>query len=150
MLQIIVVSDSYNHFEKPILEYIKRLSKDIKIIKIKPEKNWWEEIIRKKETDKIIEIIEKEKWFFIWMDNLWDEMDTYWFHEFISKTQMRQNKITFIIGWSYWYDKFILDKYLHKSISFSMMTLPHSLALLFLLEQIYRIKSIDKNTWYHH
>gem|GEM_PF-4332656 len=39
MLQIIIVSDSFNHFDKPIQEYFKRLGKEINVIKIKPEKN---------------------------------------------------------------------------------------------------------------
>jgi len=30
------------------------------------------------------------------------------------------------------------------------MTLPHSLAFLVLLEQIYRVEQIEKNTGYHH
>jgi len=150
MLQVIIVSDSFNHFDKPISEYIKRLGKDVKIIKIKPEKNWEVSTIIKKETEKIKEVLEKEKWFVVWLDFLWDELSTEKFYEFVNKTIQRQPKITFIIGWSYWYDKENLDWFLHKKISFSTMTFPHSLALLMLLEQMYRIKSIEKNTGYHH
>ena len=61
MLQIIIVSDSFNHFDKPISEYIKRLGKEVKIFKIKPEKNGEIATIIKKETEKIKEIIDKEK-----------------------------------------------------------------------------------------
>jgi 23S rRNA pseudoU1915 N3-methylase RlmH len=61
MLQIIIVSDSFNHFDKPISEYIKRLGKEVKIFKIKPEKNGEISTIIKKETEKIKEIIDKEK-----------------------------------------------------------------------------------------
>lgn len=150
MLQIIIVSDSFNHFEKPISEYIKRLGKDVKIIKIKPEKNWEISIIIKKETEKIKEILEKEKWFIIWLDFLWDELSTEIFNEFINKTIQRQSKITFVIGGSYWYDKEIMETILHKKLSLGKMTFPHSMAYLMLLEQIYRIKSIEKNTGYHH
>lgn len=150
MLQIAIISDNYNHFEKPISEYIKRLGKDVKIIKIKPEKNGDPQTIIKRETDKIKELLSKEKWFVVWLDNEWDMLSTMWFFDFTSKTLARQSKITFVIWWSYWYDKKELDSYLHKKFSLSGMTLPHSMAFLMLLEQIYRIKSIEKNTWYHH
>lgn len=150
MIQVLIVSDSYNHFDKPIQEYIKRLGKDIKIIKIKPEKNWEIEVIIKKETEKIVEFIEKEKWFVIWLDNNWDNLDTIEFGNFISKTLIRQPKITFLIGGSYGYKKDIIDKYVHKKLSFGKITIPHSLAFLVLLEQLFRIKSIERNTGYHH
>lgn len=150
MIQILVVSDSYNHFDKPIQEYIKRLGKNTKIIKIKPEKNWEINTIIKKETDKIIDFLEKEKWFVIWLDNLGDSLDTIELSNFISKTLTRQSKITFLIWWSYWYDKNLLEKYIHKKISFGKITIPHSLAFLVLLEQLFRIKSIENNTGYHH
>lgn len=150
MLQIIIVSDSFNHFDKPIQEYIKRLGKEINIIKIKPEKNWETEVIVRKETEKIKEVLLKEKGFVIWLDFLWDELSTEKLAEFVDKTLLRQSKITFVIGGSYWYDKVTLDLFLHKKISLSKMTFPHSMACLMLLEQIYRIKSIAKNTGYHH
>lgn len=150
MLQIIIVSDSFNHFDKPISEYIKRLGKDIKIIKIKPEKNGEIEVIIRKETDKIIEVIEKEKGFFVWLDFLGDQLSTEKLNEFINKTTNRQSKITFVIWGSYGYNKEALDKYLHKKLSFSPMTFPHSMAFLMLLEQLYRVKSIEKWSGYHH
>lgn len=150
MLQIIIVSDSFNHFDKPISEYIKRLGKDIKIIKIKPEKNGEIDTIIRKETDKIIEIIEKEKWFFIGLDFEGDELSTEKLLDFVNKTIARQPKITFVIGGSYGYNKEVLDKFLHKKLSLSLMTFPHSMAFLLLLEQLYRIKSIEKGSGYHH
>lgn len=150
MLQILIVSDSFNHFDKPIQEFIKRLGKDIKITKIKPEKNWEISTIVRKETDKIIEFLEKEKWYVIWLDYEWDEFSTEQLNDFIAKTLSRQSKITFIIWGSYWYDKELLSKYIHKKLSLSKMTYPHSMAFLVLLEQLYRIKSIEKGTGYHH
>ncbi|EKE28389.1 MAG: hypothetical protein ACD_3C00067G0023 [uncultured bacterium (gcode 4)] len=150
MLQIIIVSDSFNHFDKPISEYIKRLGKEVKIFKIKPEKNGEIATIIKKETEKIKEIIDKEKWYFIGLDFLWDEISTEDFNDFINKTIQRQPKITFVIGGSYGYDKEMMDPYFQKKLSLSKMTFPHSMAFLMLLEQIYRIKSIEKKTGYHH
>lgn len=150
MLQIVIVSDSFNHFDKPISEYIKRLWKELKIIKLKPEKNWEISTIIKKETEKIKEALLKEKGFFVGLDFLWDELSTEGFYEFVWKALMRQPKITFVIGWSYGYDKDELDSMIHKKLSLSKMTMPHSMAFLTLLEQLFRIKSIEKNTWYHH
>ncbi|MDD2565915.1 MAG: 23S rRNA (pseudouridine(1915)-N(3))-methyltransferase RlmH [Candidatus Gracilibacteria bacterium] len=150
MFQIIIVSDSFNHFEKPISEYIKRLGKDIKIIKIKPEKNGEISTIIRKETEKIKEVLEKEKGFIIGLDFLGDELSTEAFNEFANKTIQRQSKLTFVIGGSYGYDKELMEPILHKKLSLSKMTFPHSMAFLMLIEQIYRIKSIEKNTGYHH
>ena len=61
MIKIIIVIDSYKHFETSVKEYEKRLGKTVEVIKIKPEKNGNTQEIIDKETKKIIEKLKKEK-----------------------------------------------------------------------------------------
>ncbi|EKE26489.1 MAG: hypothetical protein ACD_4C00267G0007 [uncultured bacterium (gcode 4)] len=149
MIRIIEVSDSFSHFLEPIKEYEKRL-KWIEIHKIKPENKWDSKYIIKNESLKIKKFLEKDKWFNIYLDILWEELDTMKFYEFIEKIYQENSKINIIIWGAYWIDLSILWNLINKKISLSKMTFPHSLALLLILEQIYRIENIKKNTWYHH
>ena len=61
MIKIIIVIDSYKHFETGVKEYEKRLGKIVEVIKIKPEKNGSTQEIIDKETKKIIEKLDKQK-----------------------------------------------------------------------------------------
>lgn len=149
MIKLIVVSDSFSHFKDAILEYEKRLS-DIEIIKIRPENSTDIKNIIKKETLKIKSYLEKNKGYNIYLDILWNELDTKKFFEMIEKIYLSNSKINIIIWWSYWVDLVMLESLIDQKISLSKMTFPHSLALLMILEQIYRIENIKKNTWYHH
>lgn len=55
----------------------------------------------------------------------------------------------FIIGGPYGLGRAVLERARHK-ISFGPMTLPHELAAVLLLEQLYRAESILRNLPYHH
>ncbi len=149
MFKIIVISDSYSHFDWPIKEYFNRL-KNISIIKIKPEKWKKIDIIIKKETEKIKNFLEKERWYNIYLDINWSYVSTEDLFNFIENLKQSNSKINFIIGWAYWINLNILDKYINKKISLSKLTLPHNLAFLVLLEQLYRIETIKNWSWYHH
>jgi len=69
---------------------------------------------------------------------------------FIEKSKLTHPDVTFLIAGAYGIDDEILKDLIDKRISFSPMTFPHSLALLVLLEQLYRVIQIEKNTGYHH
>ncbi|MDD2486959.1 MAG: 23S rRNA (pseudouridine(1915)-N(3))-methyltransferase RlmH [Candidatus Gracilibacteria bacterium] len=149
MIRLIIVSDSFSHFKDAILEYEKRL-KDIEIFKIKPENSTDVKNIVKKETGKIKGYIEKNKGYTIYLDVLGESLDTNRFHDLIEKTYQNNSKINIIIGGAYGIDLNAMGNIIDMKISLSKMTFPHSLALLMILEQIYRIDSIKKNTGYHH
>lgn len=55
--------------------------------------------------------------------------------------------ITFIIGSAHGIQKDLLQKY--KPFSLSKMTFPHLIARVLLIEQIYRVVTIEKNIQYH-
>jgi 23S rRNA (pseudouridine1915-N3)-methyltransferase len=56
----------------------------------------------------------------------------------------------FIIGWPYGLDEPVLAKYIDVKISFWAITLPHGLAKVTLLEQLYRIGTIEDGKSYHY
>lgn len=149
MYKIIIVSDSNKHFEVPILEYLKRLWKYVEIIKIKPEKNWEKNHIIGKETRKILDKIEKTKWFKIVLNPIWKNLNTEKFYELLELKKQNYWNIVFIIGWANGLDYDKLKAYIDLNLNLWEMTLPHSLALLVLLEQIYRSEMIKKWTDYN-
>ncbi|EKD65877.1 MAG: hypothetical protein ACD_49C00077G0005 [uncultured bacterium (gcode 4)] len=149
MIQLIIVTDGFSHFEKAINEYIKRLNK-LKIIKIKSEKSTEKNRIISEETKSIKQVLEKEKWYNIYLDIAWESLSSLEFHNTIEKLFLHNPKINIIIWGAYWIDDKILDPLINKKLSLSKMTFPHSMSLLIILEQIYRIENIKKNTWYHH
>jgi 23S rRNA (pseudouridine1915-N3)-methyltransferase len=71
------------------------------------------------------------------------------FSEFVSK-QLSQSRgrIVFAIGGAYGFTPEILEKY--TTIKLTDFTLPHHLARLILVEQLYRASEITKGTGYHH
>ena len=71
------------------------------------------------------------------------------FHDFVHSKITLFNSVYFLIGGSYGVSKNIM-KNAHAVISLSKMTLPHMLARLILVEQIYRVITIINNHPYHH
>ncbi len=144
---ILNISDSDKHFDTAINEYTKRLWKSIKIENIKPFKDSNQELVIQKETDKIIEILKKkyQKFQKVFLVKEWEMLDTHQFKDLVS------NKDTvFIIWWPYWLDFKKIEKFVDNKISFGKITLPHWIAKLTLLEQIYRAYTIDIGKKYHY
>lgn len=149
MIKIIIVIDSYKHFETSILEYEKRLGKQVGIIKIKPEKNWSTQEIIKKETSKIIEKLEKEKGYKVILNPAWKDYTTEAFLDLVEKSQKELANIVFIIGWAYGPNYETLTPYVDSSLSLGKMTFPHPMAFTLLLEQCYRVGMIKAWKSYH-
>lgn len=146
---IISISDNNKHFSSAISEYIKRLGKDLEIIDIKPEKNGTREHIIQKETQKLLQYIEKKsswanKPYIVLLAKEGKQLTTEQCVKIIEKNP------TFVIGWPYWVDLGAFDTIPHEKIAFGNITLPHGLAKLVLLEQIYRAKMIHEGREYHY
>jgi 23S rRNA (pseudouridine1915-N3)-methyltransferase len=72
------------------------------------------------------------------------------FSQFILKQQEQATKsLVFVIGGSYGLDETVLEAAQYK-MSLSSMTLPHQLARLIFVEQLYRAFTIIKGEKYHH
>lgn len=132
-------------------EYLKRLSPfyEIKINEIR-EESFDEKSDREKikllEAEKILAALEKTKTEnIVALDEHGKKFSSTAFSEFISPLA----DITFIIGGPLGLHQKILEKVKQK-ISFSDMTFTHQMIRVFLLEQIYRAKTINIGKKYHY
>ena len=148
MYKIIITWDSYKHFDSPIKEYVKRLWKTCEIVKLKPVKNWTDKQIIEKETANLIKVLEKQNAFKIVLNPCWKSFSSRDFFNFIEKKKSLHWNFIFIIGWALGLDYNRLKSYIDFELNLWKMTMPHSLALLVLLEQIYRVEMIKKGTSY--
>ena len=77
-------------------------------------------------------------------------MDTTEFSNMLEDAKNASEDTIFIIGGSYGLDLEIFSGIMHKTMKISDFVMPHSLALLVLIEQIYRAHEIMKGSGYHH
>jgi len=145
-IKIISFIDSFKHYENPIKEFQKRLGKTIELIKLKPVKNW---NIIEKETDILIGILNKEKWFKIVLNPNWKNLSTEEFYDLIELKKQIYKNIIFIIWWANWIEYSRIKHLVDFELNFWKMIMPHILIILVLIEQIYRITMIKKWTNYH-
>lgn len=146
MYTILNISDNDKHFSGAIEEYIKRMPKSVKIDTIKPTKNGTQEIIKSKDTDNIISLLENKykNYYKVMLSIEWKTMDTMKFKDLC----LSKDNVVFIIWWPYGLEEDRLP--LDTKISFGWMTMPHGLAKLVLLEQIYRAECIKIWKNYHY
>ena len=145
-IKILCISDSDKHFTSAIEEYIKRLDRDLEIVSIKPEKNGSREQIINKETDKLIERLEKDRGYKVLLSKDGTQCDTV----DMTKIIQDENVVTFIIWGPYGFNEEKFEGVVQAKIAFGSITLPHGLAKLTLLEQVYRAKSIIEWREYHY
>ena len=149
MFTILCIADSDKHFSSAIEEYCKRLGKDLKIENLKPFKDDNHHLVIQKETKSLIEVLSKkyssaQK---ILMIKEWEKRDT------IQLSQnLKAKETVFIIGWPYGVDEAQLVAAFPqiKKLSFWAITLPHGLAKLTLIEQLYRVTTLRTGKKYHY
>ena len=144
---ILNISDSDKHWASAIWEYTKRLWKSVILDNLKPCKNGTREQIIEKETREVLEKLNKKykDWNYILMSKDWDLVTTEKFLDIC-----KNKNIVFIIWWPYGLNEDELVKNWAKKVAFWKITLPHWLAKLTLLEQIYRIGTIESGKSYHY
>lgn len=115
---------------------------------LKPNRNWTNDQIIQKDTEKIIEILERKYWNYIkvLLSKDWEKIDTINLHKFFKSN----DNIIFIIWWPFGLNEEALKTKVNKLISFWNITMPHWLAKLVLMEQIFRVDCIEKNKTYHY
>jgi len=146
MFIILNISDSDKHWKAVIEEYTKRLGKSVKIENIKPHRNGNTEQMIQADTENIITKLGKfseYKKFLLSKEG--KQVDTLALHKLLTN----QNCV-FIIGWPYGLNEQELTKHIDSKISFWAITLPHGLAKVTLLEQLYRIETIEQWKSYHY
>lgn len=146
MFTILSISDSDKHREKVVEEYTKRLGKSVKIENIKPSRKGNNEQMIQADTENIITKLEKfSEYKKILLSKEGKIIDTLALHKLL----IDQN-VVFIIGGPYGLDESKLNPYIDTKISFGAITLPHGLAKVTLLEQLYRIGTIAQGKSYHY
>lgn len=135
-------------FVEAIKEYQKRISKYIKIDIIEtPDYNYDNIKTIREESNVIMKNINKND-YNILMDIHGQMQDSISFAKKIEETLIINSNITFIIGGSLGVNE-ELKKICDYKLSFSMMTFPHQLFRIILLEQIYRAFKIINHEEYH-
>ncbi|MGZ9414536.1 23S rRNA (pseudouridine(1915)-N(3))-methyltransferase RlmH [Mycoplasma sp. 480] len=141
-ITIIAVGKLQKNYLTLFQEYEKKISffSKIDVIEIKELQEENIEIKKEKETNKILELIPKNSTVFL-CSLKGKQMDSFEFSNLIDKSN-----ITFIIGGS---NGVIEDKIDAQKINFSLLTFPHQLFRVLLVEQIYRAFAIKNNIKYH-
>lgn len=155
-ISIICVGKIKEKFYKDAInEYLKRLSKYIKIniIEVNDEKapenisKAQEEIIKNQEGERILKNLKDN--FIICLAIEGKKLNSEEFSKFINEKMISSEKnISFIIGGSLGLSAKIIKK-ADFLLSFSDMTFPHQLMRVILTEQIYRAYKIIKKEPYH-
>ena len=135
-------------FREAIEEYQKRISKYTKIeIMEVSDYSYDDKKTIKEESSEIMKILNKND-YNILMDINGKMLDSLSFAKKIDDTLIFNSNITFIIGGSLGVSE-ELKRICDYKLSFSMMTFPHQLFRIILLEQIYRAFKIINNEEYH-
>ncbi len=138
-IKIITIGKPDKKFKDLFEFYFKRLNYFFKVEKIhlKDNKNKNKNIIEKVGND-----------FFIVLDEKGREFNSYKLAEFIEKKNMGGVNLSFLIGGDSGHDEEIIKK-ADLLFSLSKLTFPHDLAMVILVESLYRAGSIIKKHPYH-
>ncbi len=125
-------------YQRRVQKYLKWISKDVKIeiVYIKDIKN---------KTLTKLDKLKKNNFFSICLSENGIQMSSNTFSKFIFNNK---EKLSFIIGGPDGHSSEIL-KEADYILSLSKMTMPHEMATLVFIEQIYRALSIKKGSKYH-
>ena len=149
MIKIICIGKIKEKFyQEAINEYKKRISKytNIEIIEL-PDYNYDVKKTMISEYQGIMKVLNKSD-YNILLDISGNQIDSISFAKKINDTLIVNSNITFIIGGSLG----VVDELrniVDYRLSFSIMTFPHQLFRIILLEQIYRAFKINNNEEYH-
>ena len=149
MIKIICVGKvKENYYRDAIEEYLKRLSKytKVEIIEVN-DLNYDKEKTIREESKLIIDKLNNND-YKILMDIQGEILDSVTLSKKINDLMISNSNITFIIGGSYGVSD-ELKRMVDYRLSFSILTFPHQLFRVVLLEQIYRSFKIINNEEYH-
>ena len=151
-IKIITIGNKPNKWElEGEKHYIKQLPKNINVnylhIKGQQHPNMSKKEILQKESDLILSKISERDYIVSW-DVRGKSFDSEEFSAFLSKCTQAKKEIIFIIGGSFGLSEDILNKS-NLILSASLLTFPHRLFRLVLMEQIYRAYTIINKKPYH-
>ena len=149
MIKIICVGKVKEaYYRDAIEEYLKRLSKytKVEIIEVN-DLNYDKEKTIREESKLIIDKLNNND-YKILMDINGEILDSVALSKKLNDLMISNSNITFIIGGSYGVSD-ELKRMVDYRLSFSILTFPHQLFRVVLLEQIYRCFKIINNEEYH-
>ena len=152
LIKIISIGNKLNSWEsQSIQHYKKQLPKNFKIdfINLKSQQNpkySKKEVIKKESELLISKILENE--FVVVCDSMGELTNSGEFSCLLKSCQEMNKTISFIIGGSFGLSEEIKSK-ADKIFSASLLTFPHRLFRLILVEQIFRAHTIISNMPYH-
>ena len=152
LIKIISIGNKLNSWEsESIQHYKKQLPKNFKIdfINLKSQQNpkySKKEVIKKESELLISKILEDE--FVVACDSMGELTDSGEFSCLLKSCQEMNKTISFIIGGSFGLSEDVKSK-ADKIFSASLLTFPHRLFRLILVEQIFRAHTIISNMPYH-
>lgn len=150
MIKIVCVGKIKEKYLKDaITEYQKRISKYTKLNIIEVKDYDYDDINKVLQEEK--EQIEKHidsKDYLITLEIEGKQITSEELAKTLDNTLTINSNITFVIGGSYGIDQSIKNK-ANFHLSFSLLTFPHQLFRVLLLEQIYRAYKINNNESYH-
>ena len=151
-IKIINVGNKLNKWESDGIGYYqKQLPKNIKIsfinLKGQQNSNLSKKEVLQKEGKQVLSKISRSDFVISW-DSTGKQLDSYEFSNFILDSTQSKKEIFFIIGGSHGLSMEVLNRS-NQVFSASLLTFPHRLFRLILMEQIYRAFSIMQNKPYH-
>lgn len=149
MIKIYIFADSHKHFRDAIDEYIKRLGKKVEVVELKPVKKGNHEQIILAESKILNERLAWEHGYKIVLSPNGKNISTEEFKDIIETQKNSGKRIILAIWGANGLDYSLLKQSINLELSLGKMVLPHSLAFLVLLEQIYRCSEIEKGSGYH-
>lgn len=149
MVTIYIFADSHKQFSDALREYQKRLGKQLEIRELKPVKKWNPKEIIHAETEILREKLQKESAYIVVLSPKGKNISTEELWVIIEQKKCSGEKVIFVIGGANGLDYGALKNIVDFELSLGAMTLPHSLALTVLVEQIYRCSEIERGSQYH-
>ena len=151
-IKIISIGNKPNKWELEGEEYyIKQLPKNINVnylhIKGQQHPNMSKKEILQKESDLILSRISEKDYIISW-DKKGKNINSEDFSTFFSKSIETKKEMLFIVGGSFGLSDDVLKRS-NLILSASLLTFPHRLFRLILMEQIYRAYTIINNKPYH-
>ena len=151
-IRLLTISKENDLHTKSLLnDYSTRLRHytSFEIINIKPQKYSGIDEQKKAEANQLLKKISSEETLLL-LDERGKELTSTGLADFIeTKMNTGVKAMWFAIGGAYGFDEAIYKRSNH-SISLSKMTLPHQLASVILVEQLYRAFTIIRGEGYHH
>lgn len=148
-LRIITVG-RYDYELKPLVEgFLERIRHytDIELLAVKESKERDPHLRKKEEAERIFKKLGKED-LVVALDEKGAQKDTHQLKDWLVNSFLVNRRLTFVVGSDIGLDESVL-KNADLILSLSKLTFSHQIALLVLLEQIYRIFTIISGHPYH-